>query len=63
VSVTCISDGRAHDVPDTELTQRSGYYSALCGHVVAAAPMVAPEGAPCPLCAEVWDVSHGRQRR
>lgn len=65
VPITCISDGRAHDVPDVEFVaaQRTGYYQAVCGHRVAAAPMVAPDGKPCLLCAELWDASHQRQAR
>lgn len=57
VTVTCIADGRAHRVPDIELaadmSQRDGYYQALCGHRVAAASMVEPDGRPCPLCTEM----------
>jgi hypothetical protein len=55
VTVTCVHDGHSHAVPDTELTSMtagSGYYRAVCGHVVTAAPMVAPEGDPCPHCDE-----------
>ena len=55
VTVTCVHDGQSHAVPDTELTSMtagSGYYRAVCGHVVTAAPMVALEGAPCPHCAD-----------
>jgi hypothetical protein len=66
VSVTCIADGRTHVVPDTELargaSQRNGHYVAVCGHVVAAAPMVVPDGEACPLCAEVWELTQSRQR-
>ncbi|MCW2717746.1 MAG: hypothetical protein QOG20_6414 [Pseudonocardiales bacterium] len=57
VSVTCIADGWAHRVPDIELTsemsQSDGYYQAVCGHRVAAASMVEPDGRPCPLCTEM----------
>ncbi|MCU1664412.1 MAG: hypothetical protein JWR58_4477 [Pseudonocardia sp.] len=67
VSVTCVSDGRAHAVPDSELAkgaaQPEGYYSAVCGHIVAAAPMAAPDGEPCALCAEMWDLRNGRRQR
>jgi hypothetical protein len=55
VSVTCLNDGRAHDVPDVELVaggSRSGYYRAVCGHLVSAASMVEPDGEPCRHCAE-----------
>lgn len=55
VSVTCVSDGQAHSVPDDELAGRSrldGYYTAVCGHVVTAAPMEEPDGAPCAVCAD-----------
>ena len=55
IAITCIVDGRAHDVPDVQIAgpqaDRRGRYVAVCGHVVTAAPMVEPEGAPCPLCA------------
>ena len=66
ISITCIADGRAHAVRDTELamgnSHHSGYYSAVCGHVVTAAPMVAPDGELCPVCAE-RDASHNRRQR
>jgi hypothetical protein len=55
VAITCIVDGRAHAVPDVQIAgpqaDRQGRYVAVCGHVVTAAPMVEPEGMPCPLCA------------
>ena len=55
VVITCMLDGRAHAVPDVQVAgpqaDRRGRYVALCGHVVTAASMVEPEGAPCPLCA------------
>jgi hypothetical protein len=55
VTITCIVDGRAHDVPDVQIagpqSDRRGRYVAVCGHVVTAASMIEPEGAPCPLCA------------
>lgn len=57
VTVTCVSDGRAHRVPDVEIAadvaRRDGFYQALCGHLVAAASMVEPDGRPCPLCTEM----------
>jgi hypothetical protein len=67
VSVTCVTDGRAHAVPDSELTQgvahHSGYYSAVCGHMVAAAPMSAPDGEPCRSCADLWSARHAVRRQ
>lgn len=55
VVITCIVDGRAHAVPEVQLAgpqaNRRGRYVAVCGHMVTAAPMIEPEGAPCPLCA------------
>ena len=55
VSVTCLADGRAHDVPDVQLAApelaHRGRYRALCGHLVTAAAMIEPDGAPCPFCA------------
>lgn len=66
ISVTCRIDQRAHAVPDAELAEgvvrRGGYCKALCGHTIAAAPMVMPDGEPCPLCAAAQD-SNPRQRR
>jgi hypothetical protein len=66
VSVTCIADGRAHAVRDTEIASstsyQSGYYSAVCGHTVTPASMVAPDGELCRVCAE-RDTSHGRRCR
>jgi len=52
VIVTCTQDSRAHAVPDTQLATatESGRYNALCGHLVAAAPMTEPDGEPCLLC-------------
>ena len=66
VTVTCVHDGHSHAVPDTELTSMtggSGYYRAVCGHVVAAAPMVAPEGAPCPHCDEARETKASPRAR
>ena len=54
VTITCVRDGRAHAAPDVQIAGPEagapGRYIALCGHVVPAAPMTDPEGAPCPLC-------------
>ena len=54
VVITCTVDGRAHAVPDVQIAgpqaDRRGRYVAVCGHVVTAASMTEPEGAPCPLC-------------
>ncbi|MHA6619786.1 hypothetical protein [Pseudonocardia sp. DLS-67] len=65
ISVTCVMDGRCHSVPDEELAigiaRRGGQYSAVCGHVVTPAPMVAPDGDLCPACAE-RDSSYRRRR-
>ncbi|MGH3568621.1 MAG: hypothetical protein ACRDRH_21855 [Pseudonocardia sp.] len=66
ISVTCRFDHRAHAVPDDELAEgvvrRGGYCKALCGHMIAVAPMVMPDGKPCPLCAAAQD-SNTQQRR
>ena len=51
VSITCLSDGRAHAVPDEQIAAAQGRYQALCGHWVTAASLVEPDGAPCPACA------------
>lgn len=65
VSVTCVADGRCHAVPDAELaigvTERSGHYAAVCGHMITPAPMVAPDGEACRACAE-HDAGHRRRR-
>jgi len=59
VTVTCCIDDRAHEVREADLavalTRSDGYYQALCGHVVTAAPMVMPDGRPCHPCAVVQD--------
>lgn len=51
--VTCALDSRSHAVPDYEVTRAAldtGRFSALCGHVIAAAPLTEPDGEPCPQC-------------
>ena len=55
VIVTCTQDSRAHAVHDAQLATapESGRYNALCGHLVAAAPMTEPDGEPCLLCEEL----------
>ena len=68
VTVTCCVDARAHEVCDVELAEAAsrhdGLVRAVCGHVFAAAPMVAPEGPPCQLCAAVRDAqAPPRERR
>jgi hypothetical protein len=67
VSITCLNDGLAHDVPDTELSgpmgTRAGCYSAVCGHLVVAGSMVEPEGRACPLCSEIVGRRRGRVKR
>jgi hypothetical protein len=57
VTVTCALDSRAHAVHDTQLANavESGRYNALCGHIVAAAPMTEPDGQPCLLCDALRD--------
>jgi hypothetical protein len=66
VSITCISDGQAHAVPDAEFaiasTRHTGSFPAVCGHVVTPASMVAPDGELCRACAE-RDTSHRRRAR
>jgi hypothetical protein len=68
VAVTCRIDERSHAVPDTELTAAaatdSGYFQAVCGHVVSPVSLVAPDGKPCADCtAVVAPASVGRRRR
>jgi hypothetical protein len=64
VIVTCTQDSRAHAVHDTQLATapESGRYNALCGHMVAAAPMTEPDGEPCLLCEELRNRSVERPR-
>ncbi|MDQ4116445.1 MAG: hypothetical protein M3235_05715 [Actinomycetota bacterium] len=57
VSLTSVIDNRAHMVSDVELTSphamRMGRYEALCGHLIAPAPLIEPDGARCPRCDEL----------
>jgi hypothetical protein len=66
ITVTCAIDTRAHEVPDAELAasarQSDGHYQALCGHMVAAAPMVEPDGQPCLLCTAILERTHVTRR-
>lgn len=55
ITVTCLSDGRAHAVVDSEIAggaSHGGQYRAVCGHVITAAPMVEPDGKPCRQCVD-----------
>jgi hypothetical protein len=65
VTVTCTIDHHAHEVPDVELAAASsrpgGLVRAVCGHAIAPAPMVAPDGPPCLLCTAIDDAQ--RERR
>lgn len=65
VIVTCAIEGRAHAVPDTELTPSAldtGRFAALCGHVIAAAPLAEPDGEPCLECLELRTPPSRRRR-
>jgi len=66
ITVTCTIDSRAHEVPDAELAaaarRSDGHYQALCGHMVAAAPMVEPDGQPCLLCTAIIERTHATRR-
>ncbi len=55
IPVTCCRDGQAHNVTDESAAagRETGDYQALCGYVVAPAPMAAPVGRPCPGCTAV----------
>lgn len=52
IPITCRLDGQAHNVTDDNVAagKRTGQYTALCGYVVSAAPMIAPVGRPCARC-------------
>ncbi|GAA5142044.1 hypothetical protein [Pseudonocardia adelaidensis] len=66
ITVTCTIDSRAHEVPDAELAaaarRSDGHYQALCGHMVAAAPMVEPDGQPCLLCTAILERTQATRR-
>jgi hypothetical protein len=66
VTITCLNDGRAHDVTDVQLaigTDRGGCYVAVCGHMVVAGSLVEPDGRRCRLCAEVFALARARSRQ
>jgi hypothetical protein len=66
ITVTCSIDSRAHEVPDTEIAasarRSDGHYQALCGHMIAAAPMVEPDGQPCLLCTAIIERTNATRR-
>lgn len=57
LTLTSVIDSRAHKVIDSELcashATRTGRYEALCGHLVAPAPLVEADGAPCARCVQL----------
>jgi hypothetical protein len=55
IPITCHLDRQAHDVTDDNVAtgRPTGAYEALCGHLVVAAPMIAPVGRPCAKCTAV----------
>jgi hypothetical protein len=57
VSLTSVIDSRAHMVTDVELSSphamQNGRYEALCGHLIAPAPLIDPDGARCRRCDEL----------
>ncbi|WP_214364418.1 hypothetical protein [Pseudonocardia sp. H11422] len=67
ISVTCVLDDLAHEIPDSELAAgaavSTGRYRAVCGHIVAAAPMVVPDGQSCDACAAMLRARQRRGRR
>lgn len=52
--IGCVLDGCDHAVTQHEqatgIRRADGRYQAVCGHVVIAAPMLQPPGAPCRAC-------------
>ncbi|MCA1677180.1 MAG: hypothetical protein LC799_35040 [Actinobacteria bacterium] len=67
-TITCAVDGRDHLVSDCAtaagLAAGHGRYTAACGHVVVAAPMVAPPGPSCSACvAELLRITAGGTKR
>ena len=68
ITITCVVDGRDHLVSDRATTAGlaagQGRYTAGCGHVVVAAPMVAPPGPSCSSCvAELRRITAGSTER
>ncbi|MCA1673746.1 MAG: hypothetical protein LC799_16605 [Actinobacteria bacterium] len=64
ITITCAVDGRDHLVSDRATTAGlaagHGRYTAACGRVVVAAPMVAPPGPSCSSCvAELRRITAG----
>jgi hypothetical protein len=59
--LTCAVDGLAHVVSDEAaaagIADRSGTYTALCGHRVHAAALICASGKPCPQCAQQVEAS------
>ena len=57
LTLTSVIDSRAHKVIDSELCAphavRAGRYEALCGHLVAPAPLIEADGAPCARCVQL----------
>lgn len=66
VTLTSVLDCRAHMVTDIEFSSehalRMGRYQALCGHLIAPAPMVDPDGTRCTRCAELGGVGPAVER-
>jgi len=56
-SSTCTVDGLDHFVNDTApaagTVSRSGFYPALCGHLIQVGALVSPPGPLCPRCAQL----------
>jgi hypothetical protein len=52
IPITCSIDNQAHHVTNNSLIagQRTGYYQALCGHLIFAAALATPLGRPCAAC-------------
>ncbi|MBW0104945.1 hypothetical protein [Pseudonocardia sp. KRD291] len=67
ITLTSVRDNRAHIVTDVELSSapalRMGRYEALCGHLIAPAPMVEPDGTRCPRCDELGRPPERRTQR
>lgn len=54
-------DRLTHEVFDQDFaTVSSGYYRALCGMVITAAPMFEPEGSRCEACAAACEPARPR---
>ncbi|MGH3885966.1 MAG: hypothetical protein ACRDSZ_05225 [Pseudonocardiaceae bacterium] len=67
LTVTSTVDGRDHLINDRAMADghaaSRGQFTALCGHLVVAAALVAPPGPPCRDCAAVLGRNEASRHR